>query len=261
MTATSTTRPATSHPATSRGVDARRRTRNRLYLVGVLPALLLLLVPARIALVLHAESSGQEAFARGDFTEAEEHFAAAGLLNPFERWVSPFDEGVARQLGADLAGAVDAYEDALDHVPEAWECAVRTNLALAHESIGDLALEAGGRVAAEQSWTRGREVLEDCLALDRVSDDDPVEVARHRAGREDAAVIDERLALKLVDARTDPAPVPDPPVPPADTFAEREERLEERELRSLDERRQQQQAEQDREDQPAPDAPPPVPTW
>lgn len=254
---------------------ARRRARNRLYLVGVLPALLLILVSGRIALVLQAESSGQDSYARGAFGQARDSFATNALLNPFERWIAPFDEGVARHRGGDLGGAVDSYEVALEHVPESWECAVRSNLALAHEAIGDAA-SAERRVAAEASWTAGREALADCLTLqppsgedsrggsdgsDGEDDSDGADAARQMEDRATAEVIDARLAAKLVDARTDPAPEPAPAVPPDETFTEREQRLDERDLRSLEERREQEQVEQELEDRPDPDDPPPVPTW
>ncbi|GEP39336.1 hypothetical protein NPS01_29990 [Nocardioides psychrotolerans] len=249
--------------------STRRRARNRLYLVGVLPALLLLLVSGRIALVLQAESSGQDNYARSAFGPARDSFATNALLNPFERWIAPFDEGVARHRGGDLGGAVDSYEVALEHVPESWECAVRSNLALAHEAIGD-AVSAERRVAAEASWTAGREALADCLTLqpptgedsgDGEDDSDRADAARQVEDRATAEVIDARLAAKLIDARTDPAPEPAPAVPPDETFAEREQRLDERDRRSLEERREQEQVEQELEDRPDPDDPPPVPTW
>lgn len=244
---------------------SRRRARNRLYVVGLLPALLLLLVSGRIALVLHAESSGQDRYVRGAFEQARDSFAANAVLNPFERWIAPFDEAVARQRAGDLEGAVGPYEEALEHVPESWECAVRSNLALAHEAIGDAAL-AERPVDAEASWTAGREALADCLVLEPPvaedgSTDEQPDAARQREDRATAEVIDARLAAKLVDARTDPAPEPAPPVPPEETFDEREQLLEERDRRSLEERRQQEQDEQEREDRPDPADPPPVPAW
>lgn len=245
---------------------SRRRTRNRLYLVGLLPALLLLLVSGRIALVLQAESSGQDRYVRGAFEQARDSFAANAVLNPFERWIAPFDEGVARHRAGDLEGAVGSYEQALEHVPESWECAVRSNLALAHEAIGDAA-SAERTVDAEASWAAGREALADCLALEPPveeedgSADDRADLARQQEDRATAEVIDARLAAKLVDARTDPAPEPAPPVPPEETFDEREQLLDERDRRSLEERRQQEQDEQELEDRPDPADPPPVPTW
>lgn len=244
---------------------SRRRARNRLYLVGLLPALLLLLVSGRIALVLQTESSGQERYVRGAFEQARDSFAANAVLNPFERWIAPFGEGVARHRAGDLAGAIGSYERALEHVPESWECAVRSNLALAHEAVGDAAL-AERRGEAEASWTAGREALSDCLALEPPveedgSTDDRADVARQQEDRATAEVVDARLAAKLVDARTDPVPEPAPPVPPEETFDEREQLLDERDRRSLEERRQQEQDEQEREDRPDPDGPPPAPAW
>ncbi len=116
-----------SHPS-------RTRTRNRLYLIGVLPALLMLLVSGRIALLLLDESSGLSAFGAEEYGDARDDFAANQVLNPFERWIAHFDEGTALYRDGDLAAAVTAYEDALDEdVPAEWRCPVLNNLALAHE--------------------------------------------------------------------------------------------------------------------------------
>lgn len=160
-----------SHPS-------RTRTRNRLYLIGVLPALLMLLVSGRVALLLLDESSGLSAFGAEEYGDARDDFAANQVLNPFERWVAHFDEGTALYRAGDLAGAVTAYEDALaEDVPAEWLCPVRNNLALAHEGLGDAALQAHGRVAAEGEWLVAREVLADCVADGRADDLDDLDEA------------------------------------------------------------------------------------
>lgn len=231
-----------SHPS-------RTRTRNRLYLVGLLPALLMLLVSGRITLLLLEESSGLSAYGAEEYDAARSDFAANQVLNPFEPWVAHFDEGTARHRGDDLDGAVSAYEGALDEgIPPEWECRVRNNLALAHEGIGDAALDEEGRVAAEEEWQTARAVLPTCLA----DDPDP-----------ESGSIDDRLAAKL-EGR-DPASAPpaaDPP-PPAASLEERERQLRERDRRALEQRRLQEQRREAREDSredPGSEAPP-VPTW
>ena len=178
-----------SHPS-------RTRTRNRLYLIGVLPALLMLLVSGRIALLLLDESSGLSAFGAEEYGDARDDFAANQVLNPFERWIAHFDEGTARYRAGDLGGAVSAYEDALDEeVPAEWRCRVRNNLALAHEGLGDAALDKHGRVAAEGEWLVAREVLAGCLAdgkadhLDEADTDGDGTVT----AEEYAAVVDDEM--------------------------------------------------------------------
>jgi hypothetical protein len=236
-----------SHPS-------RTRTRNRLYLVGLLPALLMLLVSGRVTLLLFEESSGLSAYGAEDYAAARSDFVANQVLNPFEPWIAHFDEGTARHRGGDLGGAVTAYEGALDEgVPAEWECRVRNNLALAHEGIGDAALDEQGRVAAEEEWQAARTVLRSCL-----------EAEDNALGTQRASVaIDSRLAAKL-EGR-DPASAPpaaDPP-PPAESLEERERKLRERDRRALEQRRLQEQRREAREDSqedPGSEAPP-VSTW
>ncbi|WP_134739916.1 hypothetical protein [Nocardioides sp. 503] len=145
----------------------RRRARNRLYLVGVLPALLMLLVSGRIGLLLVEEAQGLSAFDSEQYDGARGDFAANQLLNPFEQWIAHFDEGASLHRDEELDEAVDAYERALDEdVPPEWECRVRNNLALAHEQLGDALVEERGKLAAEDEWLIAREVLEGCVEVE-----------------------------------------------------------------------------------------------
>lgn len=249
--------------------DPRRvRTRNRLYLIGVLPALLMLLVSGRIALLLLEESSGLSAFAAEDYDGARGDFAANRVLNPFEPWLASFDEGAARHRAADLEGAIDAYEAALDEdVPAEWVCPVRNNLALAHEELGDAALEQEGRVAAEPEWLTGREVLQGCLALSEHEQPAPGDSESDGAvsAAESAVVIDERLVDKLQGREETVAPEAADPPPADETVAERERRLSERNRRAMERRRGEEQRQEAREDsRPDPGSAPqqePKPAW
>lgn len=151
--------------------EPRHRRRRLLYLVGVIPSLLLLLLSARIAVLLHDQSAGLAAYEAGRFTEARGHFADNRVLNPIQRWIAPFDEGDARYRLDDFEGAVSAFTAALELVPDEHECLVRVNLALAYEALGDAAVtEAGGEVGGDvggedptEAWRAGRKVLAPCL--------------------------------------------------------------------------------------------------
>ena len=176
----------------------RRRARNRLYLIGVLPALLMLLVSGRIGLLLVEESHGLASYEDGEYGAARGSFADNQVLNPFERWLAHFDEGTARHRAGDLDGAVSAYEDALDEdVPSAWVCPVRNNLALAHEQIGDALLESTGRLAAEEEWLAGREALAECL------EKEPLTKAEQEADTDQDGVVSEEEAAAAAETAVD----------------------------------------------------------
>jgi tetratricopeptide (TPR) repeat protein len=145
-------------------MSARRSQRNRLYLVGVLPSLLLLLVSARLLMVAVDQDAGVAAYAAGEHASAQERFARNGLLNPLEPWIAPFNEGDALFRLADYRGAVASFTAALSEAPAERECDVANNLALSHEALGDRASRRGELAAALASWQRGRDALERCLS-------------------------------------------------------------------------------------------------
>ena len=215
-----------------------RDRRRALYVVAALPSALMLLVSLRTAVLLHQDGQGQAAYDAAAFPSARDDFADNRLLNPVERWVAPFNEGDARFRLRDYPGAVAAFGAALVVVPEVHECAVRLNLALSHEAVGDGVLAEGDRGGAEASWQRGLEALAGCSG----AVGDPQAEASN--------TVEARLVQKLGD-RPDP---PDPPeVPPADEETlDKERRLEEQNEQAREKRRES----EDRDGPPAP-----IPTW
>lgn len=270
----------------------RRRRRKRLYLAGLVPSLLLLMVSGRIVFLLQQQAEAMSAYAAGDFDRARDAFEVNQVLNPIERWVAPFGEGDARYRAADYDGAVAAFEVALELVPEDHECIVRLNLALAHEARGDTLLEDDNRTEALDAWLEGRQVVRPCKELaeqlaeeqreesedededardrdrrDRRSDDDPRldDVGRDRDELEDrsraAAVrVDARLARKLgIDDRPR-APKPDEAPPEDETTREKQRRLEERNKKALSDNVKHKD-EFDMDPDPTPPPPEPTPQW
>ena len=210
-----------------RRAGPRSGARRVLYLVGAIPSLLALLVSLRLALLLVHQERALSAYARGDFQTAGGEFDANRVLNPVQAWVAPFGEGTARYRQQDYAGAADALVVALSATPADKECAVRVNLALAHEGLGDAALEAGDRDEAEESWAEGIEALADCPRRDQ----DPV--------RTSAADVETRLLDKL-GGRPDAPPEPSAEASPDDLEA-RKRQLEEQNERARERRRNSQE--------------------
>lgn len=144
----------------------RARRRRRLYLVGLVPSLLLLLVSVRIVVLLQHESRAMSAYADGRYHDARDHFAANRVLNPLQRWIAPFGEGDASFRLQDHVGAVRAFEAALPHAPGEHECMVRVNLALTHEAHAEALADESSAVEATEARLRGRAVLRGCERLD-----------------------------------------------------------------------------------------------
>lgn len=238
--------------------DQRRRTRRVLYLVGLLPSILLLLLSARIALLLRHESAGLDAYEAARFASARDDFGVNRVLNPVQPWVAPFNEGDARYLLEDFEGAVSAFETALDRAPEDRECVVRVNLALAHEGVGDDALEDGDRQPAEDAWEAGLQALDGCpRPADETDESGPPE---DEATRVTAVRVEARLLRKLgVAPPVDPQRREEPP-PADEELREKQRKLEERNRQSHEDRVEHRN-DFDPQLSPSPSPTSPVPQW
>ncbi|QIX26243.1 hypothetical protein ncot_06215 [Nocardioides sp. JQ2195] len=167
----------------------RRRWRNRLFLVGLLPLLLSLLFFGKVALMLDAHASGEDAYGSDSFGRAADEFARNQRLNVIEPWIASFNEGTADHQDEKYDDALDRYDAALADVPDDRECVVRTNMALAHEAIGDRALEEEQKPDAVAAWQDGIAVMAEA--------DCPTDAAGGDEQTEKAAAVDARLRQKL----------------------------------------------------------------
>lgn len=239
---------------------SRLRRRYRLYLLGLVPAVALLALSARLLLLLHHEDRALAAYDDGRYVAAQRDFGYNGLLNPVQRWVAPFAEGAARFRHLDHQGAVLAFDRALGRAPAARQCLVRVNLALAHEAVGDAYAARRSHAQAVDSWSAGRKALRGCRPGERRP---AAEERRAVAGRVDA-----RLLRKLgADTESRRPDLPNPP--DADESTEdRRRRLEERNREALEDRLRQQRDRRDEQQDPQEeepvgegDPPVPVPSW
>lgn len=218
-----------------RPAHPRRRLRRVLLLAGLLPTLVLVAYTLKVALMLQANASGRDAFDRGDHDAAAADFADTRRLNWFEPWVAAFDAGTAEHARERYDDAISAYETALEDVPHRDECTVRINLALAHEAVGDAALEAGAPEDARASFEAGIEVL----AAGRC----PTDAGRGEDQSADAAAVDKRLRDKLAQSQPPPEqPQQQPEEPPQSEDPggsdPRRDRLDEQNDRGLEQRHQ-----------------------
>ncbi len=181
--------PPEPRVATARPVRVLRMRRTMLRLLPL--TVLLLLVAGRIGLLEWHNSGGRNAFARSEFAAAAGEFDANRSLNPFERWIAPFNEGVAHHRAGALETAIADYGTALETVPRSRECTVRVNLALAHEARGNALDDSGDGADARREWQAGR----DALAAGRC----PTQAEQGQEERDRAGAVDERLADKLDD--------------------------------------------------------------
>ncbi|WP_156388614.1 MULTISPECIES: hypothetical protein [unclassified Nocardioides] len=179
---------------------ARRRWRNRLFLLGIVPLLAALLFVTKVGMMLSAQADGQSAYDKDKFSKAAKAFGDNASLNVMEAWISPFNEGAAKQRDEDYDGALEKYDDALKDVPDDKECTVRINIALVHEVLGDTAAEKPDGEAALKSWQTGRDALAEA--------DCPTDAGERT---DDAKAVDERLRQKIEQEKQKQQENPPPP--------------------------------------------------
>ncbi len=143
-------------------VNRRRRAARRWILIGSVPVLLL-------ALVLVVKLLGMVGFAHRSIVT---HFAAdpAGTIaaaqwlqpmNWFEPYKAPYNLGVGLAAAGELPEARAAFEEALSLASGLEVCAIRVNLALVVEWMGDAADAEGDAAGANALWSEALQIVAD----------------------------------------------------------------------------------------------------
>jgi hypothetical protein len=200
---------------------ARLRLRRRLLWVLTPVAVLAVLVAVKLASLVLAGDAAISAYDRGDADALRRAVGVLGVADVVAPARTDLAEGALAVLDGRLADADAAFTDALAHTAVGESCAVRVNLELVREALGDLAARDGDVPAAERRYTGALTVVGEapptCFAGN--TDPDP----QRRAVRAGAAA---RLAAKLEALRSPQAaraappavpvaPPPPPPPPPA----------------------------------------------
>lgn len=129
------------------GNNERRRPR-RVALWSAAPALLAVVVAAKLMSVGALGASAEEAFQsahHGGVAQAASWLAVANVVEPHKAY---FASGDAHVLAGDFGAAREDFEFALQAGAGADECKVRVNLVLSIEKLGDAKSAAGEKPAA-----------------------------------------------------------------------------------------------------------------
>jgi len=138
---------------------ARVAERNRLFLLGVVPAIAMLVAAAMLWQLVRGNEAGRTAYAEEEYADARSGFLGLRDLGLVERWVAPFNAGTAAFREQEYADAVELFEEALEVVPSERACEVRVNLALTHEAAGNAARKDKSRATALTSFRDARTAL------------------------------------------------------------------------------------------------------
>ena len=161
----------------------RRRPSPRARRIALVVAALATVAGVKLVTMGWLSNSGVDAYERKDYGAAEVAFERLSIANVVQRWVAPFDLGVARAANDDLTGAESAFRTALRLDPA--RCETRFNLAATIEAIGDDIQGGALNPVARQRY-------EDALAVAEAGTCDPETEPGHRL----AQLID-RLRQKL----------------------------------------------------------------
>jgi hypothetical protein len=199
-----------------RSGPTRLRLRRRLMVFSVPAALLLLVAVAKVISVLLVGGGAVGDFTRHDTEALRDDINALSLLNVIEPQKVTFDEGDLAVLEGRIEDAEHAFSAALAHPPTGEACAVRVNLELVRETLGDLAARAADKKLARQRYTSALDVVNaappGCFQANTDANAD-----RRRIRN----ATPERLKDKIKSLDRPPAPPAPPPstVPPADSSA------------------------------------------
>jgi len=185
--------------------NRRRRLVRRVALIVAAPLLVLVLALVVKVLSMYAFAyQSAAAYAAGNYAGTVSAAHGQEPFNVFEPYKAPFNVGVGLAGSGDLTGARAKFEEALGLAHGLEQCAVRVNLAIVIERIGDLALTEGDRAGARAAWQEALLVLlespEGCPTpeADAVSPDPDQNMADTMTEEE------RRIREKLEDAPQEP---------------------------------------------------------
>ena len=247
----------TADPGALIAANRRRARVRRVLLWCVVPlAVLALLVPAKIASMYALAHRSISAYVAGDFAGSTAAAQGQQIANAFEPYKAPYNVGVGLASAGDLAGGRAKFEEALPLAPGLEACAVRINLGITIERMGDRAREDGDPVGAQQLYGEAMTVVGDMPDACRSEEADEQSPDPQRSSEESIDGLEERLREKQ-QPEPEPQPEPDPSQPPRETLPSEDQlqELEDTLQRGDGERQQQQQGDEDAPSGPETDKP------
>lgn len=134
--------------------------RRRMLATSSVVMVLLIALTAKLATMLVAQALGSRAWEAGDAVGADRYFAVNQRFNLFERWIAPYDLGVAAQSRKEWQDASALYQQALKLAPDSARCRIVLNWTWALEAGGDEAKAAGDLDTAARFWRQAQTTLQ-----------------------------------------------------------------------------------------------------
>lgn len=143
-----------------------RGRRRRVVATAAVTVLLLAVVALKVTSMQIAQKVGADAWRSGDGTAAERWFALTDRLNLVERWVAPYNRGVAAHTRKEWSEAAARFEQALSVAPASVECRIALNWTWTLEAAGDELAEQGDAQGTHARWAEAAGVLAEAGGCD-----------------------------------------------------------------------------------------------
>jgi hypothetical protein len=198
---------------TSTPTPARLRLRRRLLMWSAVPALVALLVAAKLISVVVAGSAAQQHYAAGEAGALEDDVAVLRVFNVVEPANALFAAGALAVLDGRLDVADARFTDALSATDAARACPVLVNLVLVRERRADIDAWEARLDSARAHYLSALELIAEAPADCFAGNDDPD--PPRRAVRADSAPRIEAKLRNLGTGAALAAPAPPPVTAPA----------------------------------------------
>ncbi len=196
-----------SDPVSLVHANRRRLRARRIALLASTPLLLVVLLLCAKVLSMYAFAHQAIASnASGDHAGTVQAARGQEPVNIFEPYKAPYNAGVGLAGQDELDGARAEFERALSLARGLEQCAVRVNLAVVLERIGDRALREGDGAAASRAWQEALTVSQDAPAECDSPEADDASPDPDRSMEESLDDQQQRLREKLEDSTTPEEP-------------------------------------------------------
>lgn len=147
--------------------DPQAAGRRRAVLLSTTVVVLLAAVfAAKLVTMQVGQLLGERAWRSGDAVAAERHFATSGRFNLVQRWIAPFNRGVASYGQREWDQAARWFERSFAIAPESARCHVALNWTWSLEALGDELAQGGHDAEAAQRWSQAESVLAQASGCD-----------------------------------------------------------------------------------------------
>ena len=186
--------------------NRRRRAVRRGITIAAIPLLVVALAVTVKVLSMYAFAyASAAAYAAGDYAGTTSAARGQEFLNLFEPYKAPFNVGVGLTEAGDLEGGRAAFEQALAFARGLEQCAVRVNLAITIERLGDRAQEARDPATARSLWQEALLVMQEAPEGCRTPEADEVSPDPDQ-NMEDTMDEEERRLREKLEQSTQPTP-------------------------------------------------------